>query len=416
MSPLPRILFACSSALHVKLFMPTLRAVIQQGRFQPVVVSLDSFYRGIHGNVTSAVAAQRLDLPMEQITATRADDGSRLIRTFKRAWAAYHDGMQDFKRILIRNHATLLVLGNDTGHIERAAIAAARSLGISTLLVQDGFVSDQFSVDWQGRLNLLGTQAWLALGGSHLGRVPYGMGGCDHIAAHGEKWANMLSDRQCGARATVHITGHPSLDISRTGAGALDTRDVAYFCTNFLSGMGDALAHDRQIQEILQLREVLNSRYPDSAVLHIKLHPADDITAYKKLQDVPGLQLHANIELDALVERSWFCVTNISSAALESVARGRVCLMSGISLRSRYDRRLFAALPGIKFSTWEEFDTLLDTLSEPDQYHAMLDAEQQEIRLYFDFRPDATASTRLAELVETLAASTSSPAPGMSRP
>lgn len=413
MSSLRRILFACSSALHVKLFMPTLRAVIEQGRFQPVVVSLDSFYRGIHGNVSSAIAAQRLDLPIEQITATRADDGSRLIRTFKRAWAARRDGLEDFKRILVRNQATLLVLGNDTGHIERAAIAAARSLGIATLLVQDGFVSDQFSVDWRGRLTLLGTKTWLALGGSHLGRVPYGMGGCDHIAAHGEKWAHMLSDRQCGAHAAVHITGHPSLDISRAGSDALDTQDVSYFCTNFLSGMGDAQAHERQIQEILQLREVLDRRHPDSIVLHIKLHPADDVTTYKKLQDVPGLQLHADIELAALVARSWFCVTNISSAALESVARGRVCLMSGISVRSNYDRRLFDALPGIKFSTWEEFDTLLDKLSEPDQYHAMLDTERQEIQVYFDFRPDATASTRLAELIETLA-STSPPAPGMS--
>lgn len=416
MSPLPRILFACSSALHVKLFMPTLRAMIAHGRFQPVVVSLDSFYRGIHGNVTSAIAAQRLELPMEQITATRADDGSRLIRTFKRAWAARRDGLQDFKRILIRNQATLLVLGNDTGHIERAAIAAARSLDIPTLLVQDGFVSDQFSSDWLGRLNLLSTKAWLALGGSHLGRVPYGMGGCDHIAAHGEKWANMLSDRQCDPRATVHITGHPSLDISLTGSGALDTREVAYFCTNFLSGMGDAQAHDRQIAEILQLREVLNRRYPDGTVLHIKLHPADDVTAYKKLQDVPGLQLHADIELDTLVERSWFCVTNISSAALESVARGRVCLMSGISVRSNYDRRLFAALPGTKFATWEEFDTLLDTLSEPDKYHEMLDTERQEIRVYFDFRPDATASARLAALIEAIATGASSPAPGMPTP
>lgn len=416
MNPLPRILFTCSSALHVKLFVPTLRTLIAQGRFQPVVVSLDSFYRGIHGNVASAVAAQRLNLPIEQISTTRSDDGSRLERAFKRAWSARRSGMQDFKRILIHNQARLLVLGNDTGHIERAAIATARSLGIPTLLVQDGFVSDPFSLDRLGRLHLLCTRAWLALGGSRLGRVPYGMGGSDHIAAHGEKWAKMLSDRRAGPDSTVHITGHPSLDLSRIGSGAFDTRDVAYFCTNFLSGMDDAQAHERQIEEIIQLRGVLDRRYPNGAILHIKLHPADDMTAYKRLQDAPGLQLQVDIELDMLVERVWFCVTNISSAALESVARGRVCLMSGISVRSSYDRRLFSALPGTKFTNWEEFDTLLDTLSNPDRYHAMLDIERQEIREYFDFRADAMASARLAELIETISASAASSTAGMSRP
>ncbi|AUA55806.1 Uncharacterised protein [Achromobacter spanius] len=417
MKPLPHILFACSSALHVKLFTPTLRTLLEQGKLQPVMVSLDSFYRGIHGNVASAVAAQRLDLPMEPISTIRADDGSRLVRTMKRALAARRDGMRDFRQMLVRNQARLLVLGNDTGHLERAAIAAAQSLRIPTLLVQDGFVSDQFSLDWRGRLHLLRTKAWLALGGAQLGRVPYGMGGCDHIAAHGERWAKILSDRQPSPGTTVHITGHPSLDISHTEPGVFDTRDVLYFCTNFLSGMGDAHAHERQIEELLQLRGVLDRRLPKGAILHIKLHPADDVAAYKRLQDVPGLQLHVDIELSALVERVWLCVTNISSAAVENIARGRICLMSGISVRSPYDQRLFSSLPGTKFTTWEEFDTLLDTLANPAQYHAMLDTERQEIRMYFDFRPDALAPARLAELIDLLAAGTASPAaPGSSRP
>lgn len=413
----PRVIFACSSALHVKLFVPTIRALLEQGRFLPVIVSLDSFYRGIHGNVTSAVSAQGLDVPVEQITASRADDASPIVRTLKRALAARREGLQDFKHILARHAAKLLVMGNDTGHIERAAIDAAQALRIPTLLVQDGFVSDQFSCEWSGRLSLFRTKAWIALGGSRLGGVPYGMGGSDHIAAHGEKWATMLADRQSRRPASVHITGHPSLDLVPARSSALDNRDVVYFCTNFLSGMRDAQAHDRQLQEILQLRRALDKRYSGRATLHIKLHPADDVAAYEQLREVPGLLLHENIGLDALLAQSWLSVTNISSAALESVARGRVCLMSGISVRTNYYRRLFSALPGTKFMTWEEFETLLDTLESPDRYHEMLDSERQEIRVYFDFRPDSPASARLAELIEELASdATTHPDRGPTRP
>jgi hypothetical protein len=394
-----RVCFVCSSALHVKLFAPTIRRVASIGRLQPIIVSLDQFYASIHGNVTAC--AEELQLPAVIVDAGfgRGDRGGGLMA---RIFAAQGAGMRAMVALLNDGGTGLVVLGNDTGHAERVVITAARSLGVPTLLVQDGFLFDQFPAGLSGTLRLTLRQLWLAVGGIRLGWVPYGMGGCDAIAAHGIGWLETIHRGKRGATRHIVVTGHPA-QISPNDhlVAPIDRKDVLFFCSNFLSAHKDAAAHQDQIGEIVVLRKLLMARYGESAALHVKLHPADRLEDYAALSGLSGITLHKDAVLDNLIRQSWLCITNISSVSLDCTAAGRVCLMSGISLKRANYRRLFANLPGTKFVTWDAFCCWLDRLDSVGGYARVLAMQGEGLETWIGEPGQGTE--RLAALIDELA-------------
>ena len=392
-----RVCFVCSSALHVKLFAPTIRRVASMGRLQPIIVSLDQFYAGIHGNVTAC--AEVMQLPAVIVDAGFGPGGGGLM---SRIFAAQGAGMRAMVALLNDGGTGLVVLGNDTGHAERVVITAARSLGVPTLLVQDGFLFDQFPAGLSGTLRLTLRQLWLAVGGIRLGWVPYGMGGCDAIAVHGIGWRKSICR---GVRRTTNrivVTGHPALiSLDDQRVVPLTGQEVLFFCSNFLSAHKDAAAHQDQIGEILALQRLLMVRYGENASLHVKLHPADRLEDYEALTGLPGITLHKDGALDELIRKSWLCVTNISSVSLDCLAAGRVCLMSGISLKSANYSKLFASLPGTKFVTWDAFRCWLDRLDSVGGYERVLAMQGEGLETWVGEPGQGTK--RLAALIDELA-------------
>jgi hypothetical protein len=394
-----RVCFVCSSALHVELFAPTIRRVASIGRLQPIIVSLDKFYAGIHGNVTAC--AEELQLPAVIVDAGfgRGDrDGGLMARIF----AAQGAGMRAMVALLNDGGTGLVVLGNDTGHAERVVITAARSLGVPTLLVQDGFLFDQFPAGFSGTLRLTLRRLWLSVGGNRLGWVPYGMGGCDAIAVHGIGWLETICRGKSHATRRIVVTGHPVLTspddhLVSPVAGS----DVLFFCSNFLSAFKDAAAHQDQVGQILALQKLLMARYGENAALHVKLHPADRLEDYAALTGLSGITLHKDTVLDNLIRKSWLCVTNISSVSLNCLVAGRVCLMSGISLKRANYRRLFANLPGTKFVTWDAFCCWLDRLDSVGGYARVLAMQGEGLETWIGEPGQGTE--RLAALIDELA-------------
>lgn len=391
-----KVYFVCSSALHVKLFASTIRRVASGGRLQPNIVSLDRFYAGIHGNVIAC--AEGLQLPAVIRDAGFGRGGGLMARIC----AAHGAGMRATVALLNDGGAGLVVLGNDTGHAERVFIAAARSVGVPTLLVQDGFLFDQFPAGLSGSLRLRLRQFWLALGGNRLGWVPYGMGGCDAIAAHGIGWLQAIHRGKRAVTKHIVVTGHPALIKSDAPlAPPLVGSQVLFFCSNFLSAYNDAAAHRDQICEILALHKLLMARYGSSCVLHVKLHPADQLEDYAALTGISGITLHKDAVLDELIRKSWLCVTNISSVSLDCLVNRRICLMSGISLKSVSYRRLFAQLPGTKCVTWNDFSGWLDLLDSADGYARVLTLQEEELETWIG--EPGQGGARLAGLIDELA-------------
>jgi len=400
-SALPRaVLFVCSSSLHVTLFAQTIRLLAARADLVPVILSLDRFHAGIHG--TASACARALGLPAALIEVDLEPAAGASI--FRRIVAAQTDGRRQFGCLIEKLDAALVVVGNDTGHAERAAVQAARAAGRSSMLVQDGYLFDRFPATVAGRLGLALRRLWIAVGGDRLGAVPYGMGGCEVIAAYGRKWAEMLKRSRCGGTRSVEVTGHPGLHVAAAGAWTFPAgQDVVYFCTNFLSGLGDRAAHRRQVDEIGSLRQVMTERLGAGAVLHVRLHPGDAMQDYAALDRVPGVRLQQHEDLATTIRGAWLCVTNISSVALSCLAQGRICLVSAASVPGRRYERLIAALPGLKVCGEGDLADWLDRLRMADIYAEVLRQAVAALRPWFDDIEHDSGAARLVELIARMA-------------
>lgn len=399
-----QILFVCSSALHVQLFASVIRLLLESNDLVPVIVSLDKFYSGIHGNVASRAKQLNLKVLIKEVDFSRGKGRNPLIQVLGSICSVHAYGTLVCRELFGQNHSSLVIFGNDTGHAERAVLRMARRLGLSTLLVQDGFLFDQFpNSGFCGWLRLVTTQLWLACGGDHLGAVPYGMGGCDYITAHGEVWAEMFRNRRRMQTKKISVIGHPTLELtSPIDIGNSEGRDVVFFCTNYLSGHKDQEAHRNQISEILILRKLMTEKFGVDSVLRVNIHPADSKADYTDIL-IMGIELNKDADLPSLIGSSWICVTNISSVSLECLSYGRVCLMSGVSLQKGPYRQLFSSLPGTKFKVWDEFLTYIEELNTSCGYARILQMQKDILHPYMDIHPSKPGAVRLASLIAELA-------------
>lgn len=390
------VLFVCSSALHVTLFAQAIRLLAAPLVLTPVILSLDEYYAHIHGNVSTG--ANALQLPAEIVLIPLAQNPRS--KFIARVWQARTEGVRIFKAILNQHPRPIVVLGNDTGHAERAAMAAARQVGATTILVQDGFVIDSSGSGTFNDIALAVRRLWLFCGGDAVGWVPYGMGGCNVIAVHGRKAEEIMKRRRRRATKLIRITGHSALRIE-TGLSMPPPKgvgDVLFFCTNYLTGLNDLRAHRAQIAEVLALRRLMDT-HSENSPLHVKLHPTDNIDDYIDLLTPNNIIIHTDIDLDSLIADSWLCITNISAAALDCAAHGRVCLLSGISLHNPSYRRLFATLPGVKFANWDELVAWMGRLRVDDYYKQVLEAQIEALAPWVDSADSRTGAERLAALL-----------------
>ncbi len=397
-APAPRpapVLFVCSSALHVRLFAAVIRVLAGHG-VPPLILSLDRFHAGVHG--TAADCARALRLPAEIIDADFQPAAGQSV--LQRVIATQLHARRGLVRLIGERRTALVVVGNDTGHAERAVVHAARAAGCPSMLVQDGYLFEHFPPTLRGRLLRRLRQLWLAAGGDRLGGVPYGMGGCDFIAAYGEAWAGLFAQTRRGRTRAIEVTGHPALCIHPArGWQTGDGRDIVYFCTNFLSALDDRDAHRRQIDEIRSLRQLLNAHAGPGTTLRVRLHPGDKPDDYAALAGIPGIELQHDTDLATTIRSAWLGITNISSVALNCLAEGRICLISPTSVQSpRYARNL-TRLPGPRLASHADLPHWLQRLDSPPRYQAALDAAIDELQPWFDAIATDTGARRLADFI-----------------
>ena len=401
------ILFVCSSALHVKLFAPAIRILLLSHEFAPIIVSLDTFYAGIHGDVASYVSQLDLAVPVKRINISRGSGSNRLIKVLGSIHSVQTHGVPIIRELFAQQNISLVVFGNDTGHPERAVLRITRELNIRSLLVQDGFLFDQFSSQFVGRLRLMAVRLWLRFGGRYLGGVPYGMGACDYITTHGKAWSEMFRQHKTHQTKQIYITGHPFLDISADMTGIIKSNKVTFFSTNYLSGHNDPIAHQNQITEVLALRKLMSERYEFTITLRVKIHPADNEADYKDLLGEAGIKLYKDSDVSEMILSSCFCLSNISSVSLECLSHGRLCFMSGIGLQKGRYRKLFYSLPSIKYVTLGELLSYLEELDMSDGYTRLLQRCRDTFLLYIDIQPGLSGADRLVSLMIDLTANDS---------
>lgn len=373
----------CSSGLHVKLLLPLVESLPDDCTV--LILSADNFYAGVHGDVRSTVQQltrppQVIDLPVKAVSGGR---WRYLLGVWWSLGLNINASLRNFLRDL---RPSCIVLGNDTGHLERAVIRYARILRIRTILIQDGFLLDDFHGPLFSRMKL-----WFAATlGARLGGIEYGMGGTDIMLAFGDYWQRILLRRRTRVGQSVHkypvgyarlriesqsdAAGHVAL----VSAGELSY--VLYFCTNFLSAFGDRGSHVAQLREIGTLHKWLQTHFHGKVSLKVKLHPADRLVDYNRLQgmETQGLQVLDSGDLTQLIDASWLCVTNYSSAFIHAILRGRLCLLSSMGVRRRRLRRFIRRLPGIHVDIPDDWHILI-RLQDNSDYQAMLKQQDQAL-------------------------------------
>jgi hypothetical protein len=302
-----------------------------------------------------------------------------------------------FNQIIMDIDPKIVILANDTGHIERLIIRICKKQNIKTLLVQDGYLTNYFPQNLFGSVMHNLTCFWILVGGGHIGLIPYGMGGCDYIAAHGEVWADILHYFKVKSTKSVFITGHPNLPISISlPIKSKKPVEVIYLCTNYISGLKDTSAHTMQINEILAIKTALENYFRGNALLRVKLHPQDNIADYKSIIGIDGLRLHHSETLSALISNASLCITNISSSYLECIYYGRICILSRIGLKSPY-KGLFSKLPGDKVHSVDQLENYFELFNNAELYAKILERQKKELLNWID--DPSQANRKLQDLI-----------------
>jgi len=346
----------------VDLFLPLLSSVKDTG-WIPLVFSGDKYYAGIHGGVESRCAEFECPVEVVKLPITRPCSNVYVIDLI-RAIVLVGIGCQSrLRQLLKQNDISVLVLGNDTGHLERAIIHAAKSENIKTILIQDGFLLRTGHSKYRD----IFIEYYSKYGGRWLGGIPYGIGGADYVLAAGVYWESELRYR-CKRQNTTVINSYPScLDTSVTACfpKSGSKLKLIFFTTNYLSAFRDEHAHNEQIGEILRLYNIL----AEDVDLVVKLHPADQFENYLELYDkYADLTVVRDVDLDLLIDSSWICVTHFSSVFLKVVGRGKVCLWVSSGMSNIKYTIFTCSLPGthiIDESDW----ILLLRLRGREVYH-----------------------------------------------
>jgi hypothetical protein len=391
-----RVAFICSNHLHVRLFADAIRSISLSSMMEPVVAAL---YPEQAPRIDQEVRRRGLTVPWLDTVAMRSSAGRLIDRIFD-AQSFYYKYFVDQ---ISSADLWVVVLGNDTGHRERAILRACTDVGIQVILVQDGYLFEQYANSWTGNMRLHVSRLWATTLGHFLGGVTYGMGGADVIAALSSASLEVLCRRV--PRRKVVLVNHP-LQLSPPDPADKLPRGgrILYLGTNYLRGLKSRQAHEDQLAEVVEIARLAKSFGGLNSDVVFKPHPQDDVKIYKRLTDV-GISIITGDSLDELITESWFCVSNISSATLDCARLNRICIMTANCLLSEHDD-CNLKVPGLLTTSSDEFLAHLQVLHDPQMYRSRLDV-QYDVLHDFHRMPDTPSVAALVERLIPLQSDTS---------
>lgn len=369
------VLLVCSTATHVRMFLPVAQRV-RESNGSPLWLSLDAYTAGGPGGGVRAAWQQEgqpgplveLGLPYQR----------RAFYDLPRIWRGIMAVLwiePALRRLLQRTSPVACLLGNDQGLPERLLIAAARRIYCKTIVIQDGFLPVNCRRDyyayapWPSRV----VRACLtALAKSYLLSGPFGSAGADVVGVLSPFWRDLLVGQGVPASRVVvvgstlyeSILGRArSSDVSVEESRAMlglpkDKRVFTFFTCNFRRGLHDNISHQTQLREITALYQILHKL---GWFLLVKLHPADEPSDYAVLTSLgPDIKV---IEDDLLLvlQATDAAATTISAAAVEAYLVGRPCLLARGSFAGTVqgDFMEWLALPS--YSSQNELRRLLES-------------------------------------------------------
>jgi hypothetical protein len=389
-----QILFLASTVTHVESFAPVIAVLAARG-VGATVLTLDRWYG------YGAWRAAR-DRGLRVVEAT--DPGAPARPFYRRGtlaiWRDVLAAHGPMAAVLGRSGARTIVVGNDSGLLEKLALTIAGRYRWRRILVQDGRLADQprpsrLSARSRATLRAAASAALRIIGLPYLAASAYGSGDLSAICAAGPGGAATLS-RRARRGVAVIITGQPRYD--RLGVvGAQDATDglVALFTSPFtLDGYGPGPQH-AQTALAADLAGRLRSV---GRTLAIKPHPREDASGYAAAIR-HGAEVWSGDAAD-LLRDSTVAIIGLSTLVEEAVILGRPVVVPGALVHSGPLESLLpdrTAFP--RFESVAEAVDLVTRLTSGAERERVLAAQSAGIAGQVSIDPDRPAAVRVADVV-----------------
>ncbi|MBL7480023.1 hypothetical protein [Legionella bononiensis] len=305
-----------------------------------------------------------------------------------------------------------ILLGNDTGHYERAIIRIAKKYKITTVLLQDGLLFSQMKSNKKTKFSNSLYYFYQKYISRFIGGVKYGYGGCNVFLSLGHYWSEVVRNYGNNLHERIYTVSSPYFEsfikppIESTNTPVYNSKNslcITYFLTNFLSGLNDHKAHELQLAEIKLLYQKINFIFQEQFSFILKIHPEDSCDNYKSLSQLgPQLEITKNASLDYLFSKSNLCLTNFSSIFIQAYFNQKLCMLSNIGLHhTKYgDFILSLNLPTLK--SIEEFESLLVDIKMDQNNNLNTTNFEEQMRRFIDVDPNKSSSQRIIELLSSL--------------
>lgn len=385
-------LLVASNDTHVSLFAPIAAALDHRG-VTSSVVSLDPYY----GQGASA-ASRQASLDVIELQRRRAPRSEQRFyaRPVLDMWLDALDARRALERLIADRGPSFVLLGNDHGLLEKAAIREARRAGAMTILVQDGRLAP--------RPRLRGMRAWLtrtakgwlspalrAAGVPYLAASDYGSGGTDLVCASGDAGAEILRARSTRGSRIV-VTGQPRYDRLMGMARRREPPrwDVVVFTTPFAAaGLG---ADVQAAQEALVL-DLHRWALDTGRRLAVKPHPRERGESYSQLR-AHGAVLTGDAA-EAMVEAR-VAVIGMSTVLDEAAVVGTPVVVPGAVVhRPGMDGLLPPRDPYARGESLPELISLIEAMDDSAARADALRRQAEYARRQLFTDPASTAAERI---------------------
>jgi hypothetical protein len=302
---------------------------------------------------------------------------------------------------LDQSSAATLVVGNDSGLLEKLALDLARRNGWTRFLIQDGRLVER-PASRGGRNRLRAVAKRLAsgliqrLGYPYLAASAYGSGDLNGVCASGPAPARLLASR-ARSGVVVHVTGQPRYDgLQPEDLTVSDTfRPVALFTSPFaLDGYGSA-AQAAQLALAVGLAAALRAT---GVALVVKPHPRESAPAYATVVAAGGQM--ADSDAAGLLRRCSVAIIGLSTLIEEAAILHRPVIVPGAFI---HQGRLLDLLPDA--SVYPRFESAADALAMIERITAAaadghpLSEQESAVQQQVTFDPAKPAAERVAAVV-----------------
>jgi hypothetical protein len=334
------------------MFEAVAREIVAASAVKCLFLSMERYVGTQNLTPGGLLRAESYVLPRADRRAGPHSEASRL-GSLRLIWEA----KRRLREFLADIRPSVLVLGNDFGTLEQSLLRVTRSLGVRSLVVQDGVIGPAQPKALRGRHGSGGplfALKWLlkvflqrALLGISSSR--FGHGGTDLVAVTGQYVKDFLIAQ--GRRAEeVLVVGQPRFDAlerrtSRVARPACarqlnlpEDRKVVLFITQAFSTYG-YLSEEEEEATVEKILDGLVALGPDVCRV-LKLHPQERPDRYAPLLTRRGWNdkviVTKDVDLPSLLRCSDLVVTVNSTVALEAVILGIPIITVNLSAEGDY--------------------------------------------------------------------------------